>query len=250
MNLIVCGTVVTFFKIRVSSENHESEIEYSMNSSLYETDPDVKKGVDFALDVFRSCFDEKTSVESSENPIVENKSFVEVKNPYLVSDTLSSEINPGLDLESFQYENKTEIGDVQISDFEKSSSRLKKERRVERSKTLGKNYFDFKPSEMTEELKRDLKIIKSRNLIGKGAFSNVSDYKKKLPSAVQIGTVVEDKSEYYSGRIPKKMRQKTLVDELAADFDFRKKLKEKFLKIQSSKPKRLKGGKGKKKRKY
>ena len=223
-----------------------------MNTSLYETDPDVRKGVDFALEVFKSCFEDKTTTpteESSENAIVENKSFVEVKNPYQVSDTLSSEIDPGIDLETFEYQDKKPVGDVQISDFEKSSSKLKKERKVERSKTLGKNYFDFKPSEMTEELKRDLKIIKSRNLIGKGAFSNVSDYKKKLPSAVQIGTIVEDKSEFYSSRVPKKMRQKTLVDELAADFDFRKKLKDKFMKIQSSKPKRLKGGKGKRKRK-
>lgn len=223
-----------------------------MDNLIYETNPDVKKGVDFALDVFRSCFEEKSAPpaeDDSENAIVENKNFVEVNNPYLVSDTLSSEINPGIDLETFEYQDKQQIGDVQISDFEKTSSKLKKERKIERSKTLGKNYFDFKPSEMTEELKRDLKIIKSRNLIGKGQFSNVSDYKKKLPSAVQIGTIVEDKSEFYSSRVPKKMRQKTLVDELAADFDFRKKLKEKFLKIQSSKPKRLKGGKGKRNRK-
>lgn len=220
-----------------------------MDNLEYDTNPDVKKGVDYALEVFRSCFDEKVAENGSENPIIENKSFVEIKNAGQVSDSLSSEINPGIDLDSFEYTGKQKIGNVEISDFEKSASRLKKERKSERSKTLGKNYFDFKPSEMTDELKRDLKIIKSRNIIGKGSFSNVSDYKKKLPSAVQIGTIVEDKSEYYSSRIPKKMRQKTLVDELAADFDFRKKLKEKFLKIQSSKPKRLRNsGKGKRKK--
>ena len=217
-----------------------------MNNLDYDTNPDVKRGVDFALEVFASCFESKVKEpESEENPIEGNKSFVEVKNPYLVADKLSSEIDPGFDLDTFEYDNKKKIGDVEISDFEKSATHLKKERRTERGKTLGKNWFDFKPSEMTEELKRDLKIIKSRNLIGKGQFSNVSDYKKKLPSAVQIGTVVEDKSEFYSSRVPKKQRQKTLVDELAADFDFRKKLKDKFLKIQSSKPKRLHGGKKK-----
>ena len=217
-----------------------------MESLDYDTNPDIKKGVDYALEVFKACFDSEVAVDDSENAITENKSFVEIGNQ--VSDSLSSEINTGIDIDSFEYQTKTKIGNVEISDFEKSATKLKKERNLERSKTLGKNYFDFKPSEMTQELKRDLKIIKSRNLIGKGSFSNVSDYKKKLPTAVQIGTIVEDKSEFYSSRVPKKMRQKTLVDELSADFDFRKKLKEKFLKIQSSKPKRLKNsGKGKRK---
>ena len=217
----------------------------------YHTNPEVKQGVDFALEVFASCFEKKkepTPDPADENAIVENKSFVEVKNPYLVSEALSSELDPGIDLDADEYNTDLKPSvpvTVEISDFEKTTTQAKKERKLERSKTLGKKYFDFKPSEMTEELKRDLKIIKSRNIIGKGQFSNVSDYKKKLPSAVQIGTIVEDKTEYFSSRVPKKMRQKTLVDELAADFDFRKKLKEKFMKIQSSKPSKRLGGKGK-----
>ena len=215
--------------------------------SLYETNEDVRKGVDFALEVFTSCFD-KSEDKEHDNPIIDNDDFVKVSNN-LASQTLSSEIDPGINLHDFENLRSAhkKFHDVKISDFEKSKSKLKKERQIERKKTLGKNCFDFKPSEMTEELKRDLKIIKSRNLIGNGTFSNVTDFKKKLPAAVQIGTVVEPKSEFYSARIPKKMRQKTLVEELAADLDFRKKLKSKFQKIQDSRPKRLKSSKRKRK---
>ena len=211
--------------------------------SAYERDPDLKKGVDLALEIFASCFtSDVASKDTSEEscPVLGNSSFVTVPvNPYQQIATLSSEIDPGVP--DFSEPAKNEK--VTIAPFEKTVRQLKKERDLERSKTLGKKYFDFKPAEMTKELIRDLKIIKSRNLLQKGVFSNVSDYKKGLPTAVQIGTVVEDKSEFYSSRVPKKMRQKTLVDELAADFEFRKKLKEKYAKIQDSKPKRLGGGK-------
>ena len=38
----------------------------------------------------------------------------------------------------------------------------------------------------------------------------------------QMGHVVEGAADFYSGRIPKKQRKATLVDELLADADFRK----------------------------
>ena len=37
-----------------------------------------------------------------------------------------------------------------------------------------------------------------------------------------MGTVIEDATDYYSARIPKKQRKGTIVDELLSDNQFRK----------------------------
>ena len=56
-----------------------------------------------------------------------------------------------------------------------------------------------------------------------------------------MGTVIEGSAEFYSSRISKKQRKGTLVDELLADAEFRKKNKKKYLEIQKVKQC---GGKG------
>ena len=38
----------------------------------------------------------------------------------------------------------------------------------------------------------------------------------------QFGEVVEDSTDFYSSRIPKKQRKSTVVEELLADVEFRK----------------------------
>ena len=39
-----------------------------------------------------------------------------------------------------------------------------------------------------------------------------------------MGTVVEDATDYYSARIPKKQRKRTMVEELLSDRQFKKSL--------------------------
>ena len=70
-------------------------------------------------------------------------------------------------------------------------------------------------------------------------------------SFIQIGHVVDSAVDFYSDRIPKKDRKKTLVDELLADAEFRKFSKRKYVEIIDEKSKlqrkRFKhSGKGKK----
>lgn len=40
--------------------------------------------------------------------------------------------------------------------------------------------------------------------------------------AVQVGTVVEGPGEFYSARIPRKQRKRTIVEELLADEKFKR----------------------------
>jgi hypothetical protein len=47
----------------------------------------------------------------------------------------------------------------------------------------------------------------------------------------QIGKVIDSPTEFYSSRVPKKLRKRTLVDELLADQEFKKYNKRKFVEI-------------------
>ena len=73
-----------------------------------------------------------------------------------------------------------------------------------------------------------------------------------LISSLQIGHIVDSPVDFYSDRIAKKDRKKTLVDELLADAEFKKFSKRKYVEIIDEKSKyqrnkRFKhSGKGKK----
>ncbi|KAI8921474.1 Fcf2 pre-rRNA processing-domain-containing protein [Entophlyctis helioformis] len=82
--------------------------------------------------------------------------------------------------------------------------------------SAGKGWFGMVSTDMTDEVKRDLHILRSR-----GALDPKRHYKKDdskdLPKVFQIGTVVEGAGEYYAGRLSKSARKQTIVDELLAD---------------------------------
>lgn len=88
--------------------------------------------------------------------------------------------------------------------------------------------------ELTPEIKRDLQIIKMRNVLNPKRFYK-KDNSKDLPKYFQIGTVIEGPTEFYSSRLTRKERKKTIIDELMADEEAKKYYKRKFLEIQKTK---------------
>ena len=58
----------------------------------------------------------------------------------------------------------------------------------------------MKRAEMTDEEKRDLKILKMRKALDPKTFYKGDDM-KGLPRFFQKGTVVESKAEFYSSRL-------------------------------------------------
>mmetsp|Transcript_10695 Transcript_10695/g.25736 ORF Transcript_10695/g.25736 Transcript_10695/m.25736 type:complete len:306 (-) Transcript_10695:194-1111(-) len=80
--------------------------------------------------------------------------------------------------------------------------------------TAGKGWFGMKPSTMTDDLKTDLAIIRNRTYLDPKRFYKSND---KHHSIVQVGTVVEGASEFYSSRLTKKQRRGNLTEELMAD---------------------------------
>lgn len=110
-------------------------------------------------------------------------------------------------------------------------NRQKKQKAEE---TAGPNWYNLPKTELTDDVKRDLQIIKMRN-----ALDGKHHYKRndtnKFPKYFQMGTVVEGSHEYYSARVSKKNRKRTMVDELLADAAYRKKNKKKLIEMNKKK---------------
>lgn len=88
-------------------------------------------------------------------------------------------------------------------------------------------------TDLTPQLKRDLQLIKMRNVLDPHRH-----YKKDssaLPEYSQVGTIIEGNTEFFSSRLTKKERKRTIVEEIMADDGNRKRFKKKYDEIQSKK---------------
>lgn len=90
--------------------------------------------------------------------------------------------------------------------------------------------------ELTPEVKNDLQVLRMRSALDPKHFYKKNDL-KTLPRYFQIGKVVDSPADYYSGRLTKKERKKTIVDELMADAEFSKYNKRKYKEIIEEKKK-------------
>jgi len=103
-------------------------------------------------------------------------------------------------------------------------------------------------------VKSDLKLIGLRSVLDPKRF-----YKKekfRFPKHFQIGTVINDHSEYYSSRIPKRERKEHFVQEIIDNQEQKSYLKRKFSTIQKGKTPfinkkwQFKGNNNKRRRQY
>jgi hypothetical protein len=98
----------------------------------------------------------------------------------------------------------------------------------------GKNWFGMAPTPVTDELKRDLALIRNRNYLDPKRFYKSSDATGKV---VQLGTVIEGAAEFYSSRLTKKQRRGNLTEEIMADPAVARYAQDKFQKMQHAKAK-------------
>ncbi|NXW57025.1 TDIF2 protein, partial [Eurystomus gularis] len=136
-----------------------------------------------------------------------------------------------------------------VPPFRESLHQLKKQRRAEREKTTGDGWFGMKAPEITSELKNDLKVLKMRASLDPKHFYKKND-RDGLPKYFQVGTVVDSPIDFYHGRIPKKQRKRTIVEELLADSEFRRYNKKKYQEIMSEKAAFAAGKRNRKKKKF
>lgn len=184
------------------------------------------------------------------NSVLEHSDLKEIK--------LSSSLQPGRTFETYlniyphlkKDEPKNKLKELSLSKLEEMKSKNKraqpgfekqytlppyfesrrKRRREglkERDKTMGSKWFNMPATEVTEEIKNDLTVLQMRaSLNPKQFYKRGND--KICPKYFQVGTVIEAPDEFFSARIPKKQRKKTLVDELLGDAEYRKYQKKKY----------------------
>lgn len=110
--------------------------------------------------------------------------------------------------------------------------------------TSGRHWFDLPGTEMTEELKQDLRAVRMRSALDPKRFYKAFDRPKG--NFVQVGTVIEGREEYFSSRLTRKERRGNLVEELMADEQARRYTKRKYSSIQTEKQNKRRFGQAKK----
>ncbi|CAG8436917.1 7625_t:CDS:2 [Ambispora gerdemannii] len=110
----------------------------------------------------------------------------------------------------------------------------RKQKKELREATTGPGWFDMPKPELTPELKRDLQVVKLRNVLDPKHFYKKED-SKQFPKYFQVGTIIEGPTEFYSSRLPRKQRKQTIVEELMANEEAKSYYKRKFLEIQETK---------------
>ena len=101
--------------------------------------------------------------------------------------------------------------------------------------TAGKDWFDMPRAELTPELKRDLQILRMRSVLDPKRHYKKENGKAQPPKYLQVGTVVEGPTEFFSNRITKKNQRKTFVEEALAVEQEARRLRSKYNEIQSNK---------------
>lgn len=125
--------------------------------------------------------------------------------------------------------NETKMQFRQISD----PVEVKRAQKAARDSTAGKGWFDLPRSEVTDSIRRDWQILQMRNVLDPKRH-----YKKErapMPKFFQMGTVIEGNTEFFSARVAKKDRKKTIAEEILADDKAKDYYKRKFAEIQVQK---------------
>ncbi|KAL5332738.1 Fcf2 pre-rRNA processing-domain-containing protein [Aspergillus crustosus] len=79
--------------------------------------------------------------------------------------------------------------------------------------TAGSDWFDLPQTNLTSELRRDLQLLRMRSILDPKRHYKKENGKAHTPKYSQIGTIIEGPTEYLSGRIVKRDRKKTFVEE-------------------------------------
>jgi hypothetical protein len=100
--------------------------------------------------------------------------------------------------------------------------------------TAGKAWFDLPATAITDEVKADLRVLRLR-----AAFDPKTFYKKfdstKFPKHFQMGTVVEGAADYYSSRMTRRERKRTLAEEVMGDAHLTQVRHKRYAKLQEEK---------------
>lgn len=87
--------------------------------------------------------------------------------------------------------------------------------KLDKENNSGEKWFNMPKPELTPQLKRDLQVLRMRHV-----WDPKRHYKKNndpLPKYFHTGTVIQGNTEFFSARIARKDRKKTIAEELMSD---------------------------------
>lgn len=84
----------------------------------------------------------------------------------------------------------------------------------EKKATAGAQWYNLPKTDLTPELKRDLQLIKMRNVLDPHRHYKKENSKAPPPPFSQVGTLVEGPTEFFSSRLTNRERKRTLADEI------------------------------------
>ncbi|KAI4745948.1 rRNA-processing protein FCF2 [Aureobasidium sp. EXF-12298] len=112
---------------------------------------------------------------------------------------------------------------------------FKKKTLESKKATSGEQWYNMPRTDLTPELKRDLQLLKMRNVLDPHRHYKKENGKMAPPPYSHVGTIVEGPTEYFSGRLNNKDRKKTFVDEVLSSEKDTGRFKRKYSDIQGSK---------------
>ncbi|KAK9248994.1 Fcf2 pre-rRNA processing-domain-containing protein [Lipomyces tetrasporus] len=112
--------------------------------------------------------------------------------------------------------------------------KIKQELKEAKEATAGEKWFHMPRTELTPTVKRDMQLLKLRNVLDPKRHYR-QEKEKEIPKYFQTGTIVESPTEYFSSRLKKKERKQTLADEILADEKAKMYFKRKYDEIQTVK---------------
>lgn len=109
------------------------------------------------------------------------------------------------------------------------------------AENAGPDWYNMPRTNLTEDLKKDLQVLRLRSVLDSKKFFRKDTRQKLVPDFCQRGTIIEGPTEYYSARLTRKERKRTIVEEVLAADDANAKFKTRYDDIQTRKSSGKKG---------
>ncbi|KAL7626683.1 dTDP-fucopyranose mutase [Parahypoxylon ruwenzoriense] len=105
----------------------------------------------------------------------------------------------------------------------------------------GSSWFNLPRTDLTPELKKDLQLLRMRDVLDSKRFYRKDTTRTLVPEFSSVGTIVEGPTDFYNARLTKKERKRTLLEEVLETEDVTRKFKSKYGQIQAAKTSGKKG---------
>ncbi|KAI2471469.1 Fcf2-domain-containing protein [Annulohypoxylon bovei var. microspora] len=125
------------------------------------------------------------------------------------------------------------------------SVRVPEARRSKQEMTVktnaGPSWFNLPRTDLTPELKKDLQLLRMRDVLDSKRFYRKDSSRALVPEFSSVGTIVEGPTDFFNARLTKKERKRTLLEEVLETEDVTRKFKNKYGQIQETKTSGKKG---------